>query len=307
MKYFDAYLASIRNGRSGLTASTYATAMRLFADVAGCAEDSLPSVDDYKKFLSSMSNIGLSPRTQATYNAAVRGYLQFIAADGADVNLAAVNLADKRLRRRAGQRIPHFDREAVETVIESAGEIARTKRDLESMRDYAFALVLADSGLRISEACALKRGDVNSIERRAVIIGKGDKQAVVRFTKRALRAVKAYLELRAKLDGSQGVPLSDLPLFARHDAGAGAKVKPVHPGGMRKALQSIPGWLDESGRPRLTPHTLRHYFVTTIFERTGNIKLTQEFARHSNINTTERYVHLTGDLDKVYREAMEAE
>ncbi|HMM99843.1 MAG TPA: tyrosine-type recombinase/integrase [Anaerolineales bacterium] len=306
MKHLDAYLSAVRVGRSPLTARTYATALRLFASVAGGAGDTEPTVEDYKAFLSSMS-ANVSPRTQATYNAAVRGYLQFAAANGASINLAAVNQADKQYRKRSGQRIPHFDRDAVEEVIEAAAELARTKRDLESLRNYAFVLVLASSGLRISEACNLRRGDIDYTGRRAVVIGKGDKQAVVRFTDRALRAVKAYLSARAKLDGAQGVPLASLPLFARHDAGAGNKVKPVRSGGMRKSLQAIPGWLDEGGKPRLTPHTFRHYFVTRVYQRTGDIVVTQELARHADIGTTKRYTHLTGDLDTIYRNAMEAE
>ncbi len=53
----------------------------------------------------------------------------------------------------------------------------------------------------------------------------------------------------------------------------------------------------------ITPHSFRHYFVTTILGSTGNLKLAQVLARHTNIAVTQRYSHLADDeLDKKYQE-----
>jgi site-specific recombinase XerD len=52
---------------------------------------------------------------------------------------------------------------------------------------------------------------------------------------------------------------------------------------------------------KITPHSFRHYFVTNVLRKTGNIKIAQEFARHSSVTVTERYAHLSdGELDKSY-------
>jgi site-specific recombinase XerC len=54
------------------------------------------------------------------------------------------------------------------------------------------------------------------------------------------------------------------------------------------------------------PHSFRYYFVTTILRASGNLKLAQELARHSNIQITQRYAHLSDDeLDKGYYEIFE--
>ena len=51
----------------------------------------------------------------------------------------------------------------------------------------------------------------------------------------------------------------------------------------------------------ITPHSFRHYFVTTVLQASGNLKLAQELARHRNIAVTQRYAHLSNDeLDKGY-------
>jgi site-specific recombinase XerC len=53
----------------------------------------------------------------------------------------------------------------------------------------------------------------------------------------------------------------------------------------------------------ITPHSFRHYFVTTVLHSTGNLKMAQELARHKNIAVTQRYAHLTDDeLDRGYGE-----
>jgi len=137
-----------------------------------------------------------------------------------------------------------------------------------------------------------------------VVIGKGDKQAVVRFSERALRALKGYLEARAALDGSTGKPLASLPLFARHDKGAGRKIKPITTTTGRTIVHArVAQALGKSALGRITPHSLRHYFVTTVLRASGNLKMAQELARHTSIQVTQRYAHLSNDeLDRGYHE-----
>jgi len=56
----------------------------------------------------------------------------------------------------------------------------------------------------------------------------------------------------------------------------------------------------------ITPHSFRHYFVTRVLQSSGNLKLAQELARHTNIAVTQRYAHLSDDeLDKGYYQAFE--
>jgi integrase len=179
---------------------------------------------------------------------------------------------------------------------------------LRNYRDRAFLLTLADTGLRVHEICALRRGDLDWNESRAVITGKGDRQAVVRFSQRALRAIKDYLEARQTLDGGSGRPLTSLPLFARHDRGAGKKVKPITTTTGRNIVnQRVQETLGEQAVGTITPHSFRHYFVATVLRGSGgNLKLAQELARHKNIQVTQRYAHLSDDeLDRGYWDIFE--
>jgi len=178
---------------------------------------------------------------------------------------------------------------------------------LREARDHAFLLTLADTGLRVHEACKLRRGDIDWNEGRAIILGKGDKQAVVRFSTRAMHALKEYLSTRSELDGRSGRPLASLPLFARHDKGAGRKIKPITTTSGRNIVKErVKEYLGAELVGKITPHSFRHYFVTTVLKGSGNLKLAQELARHSNIQVTQRYAHLNNDeLDKGYYEIFE--
>lgn len=104
-----------------------------------------------------------------------------------------------------------------------------------------------------------------------------------------------------------GRPLTSLPLFARHDKGAGKKVKPITTcTGRNIVAEWVETILGREALGTITPHSFRHYFVTRILQNSGNLKLAQELARHSNIAVTQRYAHLSdSELDKGYMDAIE--
>jgi len=254
-----------------------------------------------------------SPATEQIYLQAAKGFYKFLVAERlADINLPRLELFIEQRARRPGIRLPQFPAEDIERVLsffnDSSSAISNDETVyLRALRDRAFLLTLADTGLRVHEACKLRRGDIDWNEGQAVIIGKGNKEAVVRFTSRSMNALKEYLSKRAALDGSSGKPLPSLPLFARHDKGAGKKIKPITTATGRNIVKErVSQALGENAHGRITPHSFRHYFVTTVLRGSGNLKLAQELARHSNIQVTQRYAHLSDDeLDKGYYEIFE--
>jgi site-specific recombinase XerD len=175
---------------------------------------------------------------------------------------------------------------------------------LIGLRNKAFVITLADTGLRVHEACNLKRGDIEWSALRAVIIGKGGQQGVVRFSPRSLQAIQDYLGARAASDGASGRPLSSLPVFARHDDGGRKRVKPITPTtGEAIVHEMARAALGSDYDERLTCHKFRHYFVTTVLKKTDNLKIGQIMARHKSITNTGRYAHVNeGELDRKHLE-----
>lgn len=311
------FLDSVRLARSQNTFDTYQFAMRSFQDLLAAR-----GIDPDGP-VSSISEEGItwfaqhlkhhSPATEQLYLQAAKGFYKFLAAERlAPVNLPRLDLLKQQRARRPGIRLPQFPASDIEHLLDHVAadefvNVAEPTEQLRALRDRAFILTLADTGLRVHEACKLQRGQIDWNEGRAVIIGKGDKQAVVRFSKRSLRALKAYLAARAQLDGAAGKNLAALPLFARHDRGAGSKIKPVTTATGRLIVeQRAAQALGETANQRITPHSLRHYFVTAVLRGSGNLKLAQELARHASIQVTQRYAHLSNDeLDRGYHEIFE--
>ena len=315
------YLQLVGQSRLANTAQTYSKAMKSFLtmlteneldpQISPVSELSEDLLAEFALFLKDFA-----PATEQLYLQATRGFYEFLAAERlAEINLPRLRLLLRQRARRPGLRLPQFPAADIERVLEFVSNPENMSKQLDdpittklrAMRDRAFLLTLADTGLRVHEACALRRGDIDWNEGRAVIIGKGDKQAVVRFSTRSLQALRDYLSQRAGLDGGSGRPLASLPLFARHDKGAGKKVKPITTTTGRNIVdERVRQALGDSADGNITPHSFRHYFVTTVLRGSGNLKLAQELARHANIQVTQRYAHLSDDeLDKGYHEIFE--
>jgi site-specific recombinase XerD len=313
------YLDTVSLARSANTARTYRNALNAFAET--CNHNGLPPTetpiselpeDAIAWFAAELKDY--APATERLYLTATTGFYEYLAAERlAQPNLSRVRLLVRQRARRPGQRLPQFPRDLIDKVLVYTNNLTTstsedTNQHLRNLRDRAFLLTLADTGLRVHEACALRRGDIDWNEHRAVIIGKGDKQDVIRFSSRSIQALREYLAARAKLDGQSGRPLASLPLFARHDRGAGKKVKPISTATGRNIVkQRVREALGDQAGEAITPHSFRHYFVTTVLIATGgNLKLAQELARHRNIAVTQRYAHLTDDeLDRGYYDIFE--
>lgn len=317
----EAYLDSVSLSRSANTARTYGNGIRAFLsalDHSGLDPERDPVTDlnedaiiEFAAYLKD-----LSPTTERLYLTAATGFYEFLAAENlSELNLPRLRLLIKQRARRPGQRLPQFPRNDIEMVLNKAKYIASKPVDddperLRNLRDRAFLVTLADTGLRVHEACNLRRGDINWQEQRAVIIGKGDKQSMVRFSNRSVEWLREYLSARQELDGRSGKSLTALPLFARHDRGAGRKIKPISTATGRNIVAKwVEFTLGAEAVGSITPHSFRHYFVTTVLRGSGgNLKLAQKLARHENIAVTQRYAHLSDDeLDRGYSDIFDPE
>lgn len=307
----DNFIKMVEQSRSLNTALSYKKGLHLFADVLDrnnysveindvnlLNENTLPFFLDELKYF--------SPASEQLYVSAVTRYFNYLMAENlSEINLPRMKEIVRMRSRKMGQRLPQFPRSEIEKIIESMIAMTIAAEDperLRDLRDRAFIITLADTGLRVHEACNLRRGDIDWNEGRAIIIGKGNKQAVIRFSIRSMELLREYLKYRSALDGKSGKSLSSLPLFSRHDKGAGTKIKPVTPTTGRNIIEErVRQFLGDESQGKITPHSFRHYFVTTVLRASGNLKLAQELARHSNISVTQRYAHLSDDeLDKGY-------
>lgn len=319
----DAYLGEVANGRSRHTYEAYRRAANTFLAALAQAQMATPdtpvgqmSLEWVKVFLSHLQRKvngqpQFSSATESLYLTGLLGFIEdYLYAVLPHSTIEEIRTYVKRRRRKIPLRQPPFPREAIEKLLASVqeaalGPVKDEEQHLSVLRDRALLVTLADTGLRVFEACGLTRGQLDSPEGKVSVIGKGDKEAQVRFSSRALRAIRAYIQARAKIDGLQKRELSALPLFARHDWAARGKTLPMT---TRSAERVIDRWVAAVLGPdavgTITPHTFRHYFVTVVIRSSGgDFQVAQRLARHSNITTTQRYAHISDEaLDRAYDE-----
>ena len=141
-------------------------------------------------------------------------------------------------------------------------------------RDYAILILIYAAGLRVSEVCGLDIRDVGEGEVR--VVGKGKKERIVPVAKSALKAIDRYLAKRGDKNSA---------LFITN---RGKRIDRIAIWQMIKRIAKK-GGITKS----ISPHTLRHSFATHLLENEADLRVIQELLGHSDIGTTERYMHLS--------------
>lgn len=150
--------------------------------------------------------------------------------------------------------------------------LIREVREGGSARDEATIGLMLHAGLRISEVCALHRGDLHIGERAGKVIvrqGKGNKHREVPLNKTIRKILARWLE-----ENHEG------PLFTNRSGG------PITSNGIYKLLVE---YAYRAKLPEVTPHTLRHTFCKNAIDRGIPIDHVAAMAGHSSLDVTKRY------------------
>jgi integrase/recombinase XerD len=154
-------------------------------------------------------------------------------------------------------------------------------------RDRTLYELIYSSGLRVSEAAALRVGDVD-FEGRLVLIrqSKFYKDRIVPVSDVALSFVKKYLGER--------ITDRESPLFLGDQGRLGKQAMGAR---FRKYLKRF-----DMYKEGLSIHSLRHSIATHLLEAGADLRYVQELLGHSSIETTARYTHCLYDsLKRIYK------
>ncbi len=179
-------------------------------------------------------------------------------------------------------RVP--EDEAVRSLLQACPDT------FEGRRNKALVALLADSGLRISEALRLRIEDV-SFGNRTVSVksGKGQKDGTGFIGAESVSALRSWLLKRpdAHPEDFLFVDQRNRSLTRSHG------VHILHRLSVR------------AGLPRkIGPHALRHYAATSILKQTGDLELVRKVLRHETLAMSLRYAQLTQtDVSAKFRRA----
>lgn len=159
-------------------------------------------------------------------------------------------------------------------------------------RDAALVAAGYGCGLRRHEMAGLQVGDLDLVQRRFTIRGKGNKERVVPIPPGAVRALQDYLTVRGNEPG---------PLFARAKKGGEfvRKNSPGEPGG--DAGSTLAGITDqavyhvlrrrseEAAVAPFSPHDLRRTYIGDLLDEGADLSVAQKLAGHASPSTTAGY------------------
>lgn len=175
----------------------------------------------------------------------------------------------KAVRRLPGALTP----EQVDRLLEAASEPSP-----HGLRNRALLELFYASGLRLSEVCSLRLGDLDLQEALVRVVGKGGKERIVPFGSRAEAALRSYL-LEGRPHLTRGRTPAALFLSERGQALSRKTVWVIVRGIARKAGIASP----------VRPHLLRHSFATHLLAGGADLRVIQELLGHADLGTTQIY------------------
>jgi site-specific recombinase XerD len=227
------------------------------------------TVEDLRNFHLHMVDAGTSP---ITLNATLTGLKFFF-----DTTLGRSEVVARLRPVKVPRTVP-----VVLSTLEAAQLIAAAR----NVKHQAALSVAYGAGLRASEVCRLKVGDVDS-ERMALRVeqGKGAKDRYAMLSPVVLQRLRAWW----RIGHAQGKILRGGWLFPGMD--------PMDPLTTRQLNRAVHEAAAAAGiAKRVTSHTLRHSFATHLLERKVDIRVIQVLLGHKRLETTSIYAHVATDL-----------
>lgn len=263
------------------TVATYTRATRQLLKYLSDNGITQPRREDILAYRNSLIASGHKPSTVQSYIVAARLFFAWLEQEGIYSNVAE-HVKGAKLDK--AHKKDYLTSRQVKTLL---GKVERDT--LQGKRDYAMLVLMITGGLRTIEVSRADIGDIRVLGDDTVLYlqGKGhvEKTDFVKLDGHVEEAIRAYLTARGTADQSA-------PLFTSSSNNSkGQRLSTRAISGIVKERMQAAGYNSD----KLTAHSLRHTAVTLSLLAGKPLEEVQQFARHSNMQTTLIYSHA---LDK---------
>ncbi|NLC54265.1 MAG: tyrosine-type recombinase/integrase [Erysipelothrix sp.] len=213
----------------------------------------------------------------------IRGFHTFISIHYPKVKNPTIKIKVKKTQQSLPTLISEKD---LKLIFNSFNE---SPNDLYHNAIFEF---LYSCGLRVSELCNLTFNDL-SIENKIIKVkGKGSKERIVPISDIALEKLSAYRNYRSTWNKHQ-----ENFIFINS---LGNKLTRQYVWSKLKEIQLVNNITSD-----YSPHSFRHTYATALLDGGADLRYVQELLGHSDIATTQIYVHLQNkriksDYDKYF-------
>ena len=281
LERFINYLQYTKNA-SPKTIENYSLRVNRFIDYiwdVDASEIKMMHIQDFRTYLVKQ---WLSPKTVNYHAVWLRSFFKFMLRN--DVETLSPEKID--LAKIPPRRVSYLSEQQVQDILDAPSVFE--KKPLKIMRDKAILATLYGTGLRVTELITLKTKDIKLSENQFSVIWKGSKLRSVFLTQDAKEKLKKYILSRG--DDSEYLFIS-LSLNSYGQPLSRNSVESL----VKKYAEYV--WITE----KVTPHTLRHSFATSLLRRGADIRSVQALLGHSSIQTTQIYTHVDDKyLQKVH-------
>ncbi|MEM0128075.1 MAG: tyrosine-type recombinase/integrase [Thermoplasmatales archaeon] len=247
------------NGKSRNTVKMYGYVAKQFLEYIDYDADkiNIENIEKFKEYLA--IDKGYSKSTIYLYVRALQSLIDYLSLE---------NIGRLKAPKRP-QKVPNYlNTDEVKTILNSCIDL----------RERLIVKLLVYTGLRVSELCSLKFGDID-VNGKTIKVrsGKGDKDRLVVFSNEVVQDLRSYLAYAKSSRKSEF-------LFPT------SRSKKISPVTVERIIRSI---VARSGiQKKITPHTFRHTFATSLLRNGADLRIIQVLLGHSSISTTQIYTHL---------------
>jgi integrase/recombinase XerD len=155
---------------------------------------------------------------------------------------------------------------------------AVNRNTIQGIRDYAILATFYVTGVRVSELCSITPGHIDWGNGFILIKGKGNKERYAPMNDVLREALQDYLAIRQTDQDDEALFLSK--------RGGGLTTRGVAYIVSKYARKACI-------IKKVSPHKLRHTFATHLLRKGEHLEVVRDLLGHSNISTTQIYVHVT--------------
>lgn len=170
---------------------------------------------------------------------------------------------------------------------------APPRNTITGLRDRAILELFYSTGIRLSELININFRNIDFNNNLIRVVGKGNKERLIPFGNRAMKAIENYLEKSGRSLKTADI---DTPLFVNSK---GERIS------QRTVQRSVNMYLRLVAEgEHLGPHTLRHSFATHLLDRGADLRAVKDLLGHSSLSSTQIYTHVQPErMKKIYKKA----
>ncbi|WP_049945237.1 tyrosine-type recombinase/integrase [Butyrivibrio sp. AC2005] len=183
---------------------------------------------------------------------------------------------NKEIRRLNEEQVKQLVKAVSETNVDSYH--SRMLSEQTAKRDLAIIILLLRTGIRVSECVGLDLSDVDFETNTITIVRKGGAADELKINEMIRNTLKDYIS-------------TERPVLLQDEEDSALFISLKH---RRLSLRSVEKMIEKYGKKagynkRLTPHTLRRTFGTSLYNNTGDIYMVASILGHKDINTTSKH------------------